>query len=138
MTARIRWLSRELLGLLRNVSGWKRSAFPEEKVFHVLGDQLLRLFLPGHEPVFVEDHLHPILPELPCLRGDVLVDALAELAWPGGRVESGQLFLEFLAHDHPPALVANGWLGRGGTAGISHADDCSVFAPRSASAIRSR
>src|SRR4030095_5769631 len=67
-----------LLRLLRHVPGRQRRAFTEEEVFHVLGDEVLRLFLPRHEAVLVEDHLHAILPELPRLRRDVLVDPLTK------------------------------------------------------------
>src|SRR4030095_7300781 len=88
-----------LLRPRRRVPGRQRRAFTEEEVFHVLGDEVLRLFLPRHEAVLVEDHLHPILPELPGLGGDVLVDPVAEIARPRRRVEPGQGFLELDAED---------------------------------------
>jgi hypothetical protein len=75
-----------LFRLLGDVTGRQRRALAEEKIFHVLRDEVLRFLLPWHEPVLIEDHLHPILPELPRLARDVLVDALAELARPGRRV----------------------------------------------------
>src|SRR5713226_4010762 len=102
-----------LCGLLRDVSGRKGRAFAEEEIFHVFRDQLLRLFLPGHQAIFVEDHLHPILPEFPRLHRDVLVDALTELAGPWRRVEAGELFLKLLAEHHPAAPVADRLRWRG-------------------------
>src|SRR5262249_60617757 len=84
----VQWLSifdsdsTELFGLLRDIARRECGSFAKEEVFHVLGDELLRFFLPRHQPVLVEDHLHAILPELPCLRRDVFVDALAEFAGP--------------------------------------------------------
>src|SRR5438552_905633 len=117
-----------LLGLLWNVPGRQRGAFAEEKIFHVLGDELLRLFLPRHQTVLVEDHLHAILPELPRLGGDVLVDALTEGTGPRWRVEAGQLLLKLLAEDLAPALVADGRVRRRRMpAGISHARDCTAL-----------
>src|SRR4051812_43916957 len=58
-----RWLL--LLRLLRDVSGREGGAFAKEKIFHVLGDEILRFLLPRHQPVLVQDHLHPLFPELP-------------------------------------------------------------------------
>src|SRR5581483_8270774 len=73
------------------------------------------------QAVLVEDHLHPILPELPRLRRDVLVDALTEFAGPRRRVESRQLLLELLAEHHAARGVADGLRRRRGPARISHA-----------------
>src|SRR5579859_805270 len=111
--------STRLLRLLRNVSRRERGALAEEELFHVLRDELLRFFLPGHQAVLVEDHLHPILPELPRLRGDVVVHPLTELTGPRQRVEAGQLLLKFLTEDHAAALVADRRCR--GCARISHA-----------------
>src|ERR1044071_4752234 len=97
----------QLLGLLRDVARRQRRPLAEEEVFHVLGDQILRFLLPGHQPVLVEDHLHAILPELPRLRGDVLVDPLAELAGPWRCIETRQLFLKFHTEDGAPARVGH-------------------------------
>src|SRR4051812_25734 len=96
-----------LLGLLGHVARWQRGALAEEKIFHMFGDEILRFLLPGHQPVLVEDHLHALLPELPRLPGDVLVDALAELARPRRRVQPRQLLLKFLAEDRTAASVAD-------------------------------
>src|SRR5438093_8568329 len=74
--------SGRLLRLLGNVAWRKRGALAEEKIFHVLGDQILRLLLPWHQAVLVQDHLHPLFPELPGVFRDALVDALPELAGP--------------------------------------------------------
>src|SRR5262249_61336693 len=87
-------------------------------ILHVFRDEVLRLFLPRHQAVLVEDHLHPVFPHLPGLRGDVLVDPLAQLARPGRFVEARELFLELLAHDLAPAEVANGFAPEG-IAGVS-------------------
>ena len=65
---------------------------PKKKSSMCLADQLLRLLLPRHQAVLVEDHLHPLFPQLPRLRRDVLVDPLAEFAGPGRCVESRNSF----------------------------------------------
>jgi hypothetical protein len=100
-------LVHELLGLLGDVSGRQRGAFAEKKVLHVLGDELLSFFLPRHQPVLVEDHLHAILPELPGLRRNVLVHPLTELAGPRRSIEAGELLLKLLAEDLASGLVAD-------------------------------
>jgi hypothetical protein len=46
------------------------------------------LFLPGLEAIFVEQHLHVVLPVSPCLLADVLVDSLPEGAVKGRFVEA--------------------------------------------------
>src|SRR5262245_16852958 len=78
-----------LFRLLWHVSRRQGGAFAEKEVFHVLGDEVLRFLLPGHQAVLVEDHLHAILPELPRLGRDILVDPLTELARPRRRVQAG-------------------------------------------------
>src|SRR5258708_22271006 len=118
------------LCLLGDVAGRERGAVAEEEVLHVLGDEVLRFLLPRHQAVLVEDHLHALFPELPRVLRDVVVDALAEIAWPGNRVEPRQLLLELDAHDRAAALVGRGARRGGGvSAGISHGGDCSGFAP---------
>src|SRR5215510_5474331 len=94
------------LGLLGNVAWRERRAFTEEKIFHVFGDEILRFLLPRHQAVLVEDHLHAILPELPRVGGDVVVDPLAELAGPRWCVETREFLLELHAHHLPAAFVA--------------------------------
>src|SRR6185503_10100436 len=94
-----------LLGLLGNVARRQRGPLAEEKIFHVFGYEILRLFLPRHQAILVQDHLHPLFPELPRILRDALVDALPELAGPGRSVEAGQLLLEFHAHDLATARV---------------------------------
>src|ERR1700722_1042460 len=100
-----------LLGLLRHVPWRQRRAFAEEEIFHVLGHQILRFLLPGHEPVLVQDHLHPILPELPGVRRNVLVNSLTELPGPWRVVQTWQFLLKLGAYDLAPGLVSGG-LGR--------------------------
>src|SRR5262252_4378371 len=115
-----------LLCLLGHVPRRERCPLPEKEVFHVLGDQVLRLLLPRHQAVLVQDHLHPLFPELPRVLRHVLVDALAELARPWRRIEARQLFPELRAHHRAPAFVRGGRRRlRRGSAGISHAADCS-------------
>src|SRR5712691_5250521 len=97
-----------LLGLLRHVVGRQRGSFAEEKILHMLGYQLLRLLLPGHQAVFVENHLHTLFPELPRIHRHALEDALSELAWPGRSIETGQILLEFHAVNCPAALIGSG------------------------------
>src|SRR5262249_41616315 len=110
-----------LLRPLRDVSGRERGALAKEKIFHVLGDEILRFFLPRHQPVLVQDHLHPFFPELPRLGRDVVVDPLTELAWPRHIVEAGQVLLKFDAEDRPPAFVCyRRFDGRSRFARVSH------------------
>src|SRR6516225_8334334 len=108
-----------LLRLLGYVLRRERRAFAEEEVLHVLRDEVLRLFLPRHQAVLVENHLHPVFPHLPGLRGDICVDTLAQFARPRWFVEARELFLELHAEDLAPADIANGF-GRNGIAGVSH------------------
>src|SRR6185437_6486726 len=98
------WPARSLR-FLRHVPGRERCTFAEEEVLHVLGHQLLRLFLPGHQAVLVEDHLHSIFPELPRIDRHVLVDALAELARPRRFGQPRQLLAKLHAEHHPLAGV---------------------------------
>src|SRR5688572_19446265 len=98
--------SSPLFSLLRHVSGRQRRAFAEKEILHVLRDDLLRFFLPGHQAVLVEDHLHALFPELPRLRRDALVDALAKIARPWRRIEPGHLLLKLHALHRTAALVA--------------------------------
>ena len=78
-----------LFRLLRDVSWRKRCSLAKEEVLHLFGDQVLCLLLPGHQAILVEDHLHPLFPQLPGLRGHLFKDALAQLAGPRGSVEPG-------------------------------------------------
>src|ERR1700734_701720 len=61
----------EFLGLL--------GAFTEEIGFRLLDDELLVLLLPGLQAIFIEQHLHVLLPLLPGELGDVVVDFLSQL-----------------------------------------------------------
>ncbi|OFW07594.1 MAG: hypothetical protein A3I61_17535 [Acidobacteria bacterium RIFCSPLOWO2_02_FULL_68_18] len=70
------------------------------------GDERLRFLLPGHQAVFVQDHLLALFPQLPGLRRDVFVDPLSQFAGPGRGVEAGQLLLELDASHDPATLVA--------------------------------
>ena len=51
-----------LLGLLRNVIGRQGGTLAEEKILHVFRHELLRLFLPGHQSILVENHFHSLFP----------------------------------------------------------------------------
>ena len=101
-------LTRATFACAGDVAGRQRRAFAEEEVLHVLRDQLLGLFLPGHQPVLVEDHLHALFPELPGLGRDVLEDPLAQLAGPGRCLQAGQFLLEL----HAEHRAARGVAGR--------------------------
>src|SRR5581483_10347211 len=115
--------------LLRNVTGRQCRALAEKEVLHVLRHEVLRLFLPGHEAILVEDHLHAVFPELPGVDRHVLVDALTQFAGPGRRVEPRQLFLELDAHHRAAALVGRRPARRRGGTAIGHARDCTSSRP---------
>ena len=97
-----------LFALLRDVAGWRAAPSPKKKSSMCFLHEFLCLLLPGHQPILVEDHLHSLFPHLPGVDGDVLVDALAELAGPGRGVEAGQLFLELLTEDLRPLVFRPG------------------------------
>ena len=97
-----------LLRLLRHEPWGQSRAFSEEEIVHLLRDDLLRLFLPRHEAVLVEDHLHALFPELPCLDGDLLEDTLSQFTRPWWGVESRKILLKLDAVHRPAALVADG------------------------------
>src|SRR5439155_14774609 len=125
-----RWRSSDtsirLFRLLRDVAGRQRRAFAEEEVLHVLRHEILRFLLPWHQAVLVQDHLHAILPELPRLSRDVLVNPLAKLTGPWRRVEARKVLLKLDAEHRAAALIA-GRRGCGlGFAGISHGRDCTA------------
>src|ERR1700730_1168249 len=110
-----------LFCLFRNVPGRQRGALAEEEVFHVLGHELLRLLLPWHQPILVQDHLHAVFPELPGVRRDVLVNPLAELARPRRGIESGKLLLKLDAeHLAAAGPAGRGPRGRGVTTAVRH------------------
>ena len=97
---------RPYFDLLRARSpGGSAEPSPKKKSSICAADQLLAFLLPRHQPVLVEDHLLALLPELPCLRRHVLVDALADLAGPRRRIEARQFLLELDALHRPAALV---------------------------------
>src|ERR1700680_709291 len=91
-----------LLRLLGDVPWRQRGALAEEEVFHVLAHELLSLFLPRHQPILVQDHLHAVFPQLPGFRRDVLENPLAELTGPRRGVEPWKLLLKLDA-EHVPA-----------------------------------
>jgi len=93
------------LGLLRDEPRRQRRPLAEEKIFHVFLDEFLRLFLPRHQSVLVENHLHPFFPQFPGFYGNVFVDPLSELARPGGRIQTEHFFLELLTEDLPAGHV---------------------------------
>ena len=108
-----------LLRLLGHVAGGQRSTLAKEEIFHVPGHQFLRLLLPRHQAVLVENHLLSVFPQLPRLCGDILEQALTELARPRRGVETRKLLLELHAVHHAAGLVADRRLGSGGA--IIHA-----------------
>src|SRR6202521_3016080 len=111
-----------LLRLFGHVPRRQRGALAEEKVLHVLGHELLRLLLPRHQPIFVQDHLHAVFPQLPGVRRDVLENPLTELARPRRGVESGKLLLKLDAeHLAAAGLAGRGPRGRSVTTAVSHA-----------------
>src|SRR5687768_12907172 len=60
--------------LFRFVLRRQRLGSAEQEVLHLLGHQLLRFFLPRHQAVLVEDHLHALFPQLPRLSRHIVVD----------------------------------------------------------------
>ena len=118
-----RWqLSSGLLRLLRDEAGRQRRALAEEEILHLLGDDLLGLFLPGHQAVLVENHLHPLFPELPRFGGDVLVDALAQLARPGLASRPGISFWNFWQKTLRPVRLFAGGSGDVGPPQVPHGE----------------
>src|SRR5208283_3729513 len=92
VTCLLRWRD-VLLGLL--------GAFAKEIGFHLLHNEFLVLFLPGLQAVFVEQHLHVLLPLLPSQLRYVFVDALSQGAVKGRLVESLHFAPHFCAVHHP-------------------------------------
>ena len=111
---------RDSLGLLRHVAGRQRGTFPEEEILHVLGDQILRLLLPGHEAVLVEDHLHALFPQLPGILRYLVVDPLTELPGPRDVVEARQLLLKLDTRYCSTTLVGRWARRRLGRTTLSH------------------
>src|SRR5687767_8690187 len=100
-----------LLRLLRHVSRRKCGALAEEEVLHLAGHQLLRLLLPWHEAVFVQDHFLAVFPQLPCLGRDVLINPLSQLTRPRRCIKAGHVLLELDAVHGPAARVTGRGLG---------------------------
>src|SRR5208283_3810249 len=92
VTCLLRWRD-VLLGLL--------GAFAKEIGFHLLHNEFLVLFLPGLQAVFVEQHLHVLLPLLPSQLRYVFVDALSQGAVKGRLVEALHFAPHFYAVHHP-------------------------------------
>ncbi|MCL6646562.1 MAG: hypothetical protein K6U88_16680, partial [Dehalococcoidia bacterium] len=97
-----------LLDLGGHVAGRERRRLAEEELLHVASHELLRLLLPGQQPILVEDHLHPLFPERPRLGRDVVVDPLPELAGPGSFRQPGHEAAELHALDHPATRLLAG------------------------------
>src|SRR5208282_6718498 len=67
-------------GVLWSAFGWlvafrRLTALAEEVLLHLLNDEVLMLFLPGLEAILVEQHLHVVLPVVPGLFADALIDS---------------------------------------------------------------
>src|SRR5262245_63365254 len=97
-----------LLGLLRDVIGRQGRTLSEEEILHMFRDELLRLFLPRHQAILVENHLHPLFPQLPRVERDVFVDSLPQLSRPRRRIEAWQLLLKLHA-EHLAAGLVGAW-----------------------------
>src|SRR4029453_14419570 len=113
-------MSGGLLGLLRNVIGRQGGTLAEEKILHVFRHELLGLFLPGHQSILVENHLHSLFPQLPGVERHVFEDSLTEFPRPGRRIESRKLLLELHAEHLASALVRAGAWGWCWLAVVSH------------------
>jgi hypothetical protein len=83
----------------------------------VLRHEVLRLFLPRHQPVLVKDHLHVLFPKPPRFPGNALVNALPEFSRLRHLVESLEIFLKLHAVDRTAALVGRRRVWRRGRAG---------------------
>src|SRR5262245_27195722 len=112
--------SKRLLSLLRNVVGRKSGALSEEKVLHMFRNEILGLLLPPHQAVLVENHLHPLFPQLPGIERHVFEDALTEFSRPRRRIEAREFLLELHAEHFPSALVRAWTCGLRWFAVISH------------------
>src|SRR5262245_34023029 len=113
-------MSGRLLRLLRNVVRRQGGTLPEEKILHVFRHEILGLFLPGHQSILVENHLHSLFPELPGVERHIFEDALSEFPRPGRRIESWKLLLELDAEHLASALVRAGAWGLCWLAVVSH------------------
>src|SRR5579871_901229 len=97
----------------RDVPLRQLGALAEEKLLQLLFHDLLRLRVEGIQAVLVHQHLGIFDPHLPRLGRDVLIDSLADLAFPRHALEPGHVFPELHAVHH--ALAG---LGRRGSRGI--------------------
>src|SRR5262249_39947072 len=95
-------------------------ALSEEEILHVLRDEVLRLFLPRHQTILVENHLHSLFPQLPRVERDVLVDPLTKLSRPWRRIEARKLLLKLHAEHLASTLVGTGARSGCWIAVISH------------------
>uniref|UniRef100_E6QNC6 Uncharacterized protein n=1 Tax=mine drainage metagenome TaxID=410659 RepID=E6QNC6_9ZZZZ len=84
----------------RDVFGGQSCAVAEEELFHLFDEEGLRLWGPGLEAVFVEQHLLALDPLVPSLAGDAFVDFLTEFRVEGRFVEALHLLFVARAKDH--------------------------------------
>src|SRR5579883_1224055 len=91
------------LGLWGDVAFGKASAFAKEELLHLLFHDFLGVGIDRIQAIFVHDHFGVFEPELPGIFRDILIDALAEFAFPRHAIEAGQLLAEFHTVDHAGA-----------------------------------
>src|SRR5690606_19945061 len=79
-------------------------ALTEEKLLHLVLEELARLRLDGRQPILVDEHRLMLEPALPRELRHVLVDALPERTGVRRPVEAFGLFAEQHAMHHPSQL----------------------------------
>ena len=87
-------LARLTFASLRDVPFGEFGAFAEEKLFHLLFHDFLRIGVEGIQAVLIHDHFRVLEPHFPGVFGDIFVDALADFALPGNAVEAGEVASE--------------------------------------------
>src|SRR6185437_10369182 len=88
-----------LLGRRDEFFGQLRSC-AEEILFHLLDEELLRLRLPGLEPIFIEQHLGVLGPHAPRFSAYVFINLLTQFGIEGAFIQAGKFASQLCAFDH--------------------------------------
>ena len=82
----------EFFGQLRSLA--------KEILLHLLDKKLLRLGLPGLEPIFIEQHLGVLGPHLPRFGAYVFIDLLPQFGVERGFIQAGKFASKLCTFDH--------------------------------------